>query len=328
MASTFTEAIHLVSSDSAAGLVIHVGVPRNQVRILSERLTIGPCDVDPERHVELRRAWDAEALSETFGTDDLRAAVAGELPVVIWATRAYDDLVWLWWILDGLARLHRPPFVARPMVADPLETVAGATPKEGRAALRVARALRDDEIREGCELWRLYASPEPLAFDEARRKGSQAFPELSESAELLGTWFPRIDGGRLRLSEHDERLLGSLTDEWLTPLDLSKLITKTRGWERLLWPFGGFVSIWRLRQWAAHGAVAREVRDPNNDNPLERDAFRLTDKARALLVNGLEGVGDAPPIYVGGCRLNDPAAPWVRVAEDSGWRIIRLTVRT
>jgi hypothetical protein len=295
---------------------------------LSERLTIGPCDVDPERHVELRRAWDAEALSETFGLDDLRAAVAGELPVVIWATRAYDELVWLWWILDGLARLHRPPFVARPVLADPLETVAGATPEEGRAALRVARALRDDEIREGCELWRLYASPEPLAFDEARRRGSQAFPELSESAELLDTWFPRLDDGRLRLSEHDERLLRSLTDEWLMPLDLSKLITKTRGWERLLWPFGGFVLIWRLRQWAAHGAVSREIRDPNNDNPLERDAFRLTDRARALLVNGIEGVGDAPPICVGGCRLNDPAAPWVLVAEDSGWRIIRLAVRT
>jgi hypothetical protein len=102
MAPTFTDAIHLVSSDSAAGHVIQVGAPRKHVRILSELLTIGPCDVDPERHVELRRAWNADEPGEadgTFGLEDLRAAVAGDLPVVVWATRAYADLVWLWWIL-------------------------------------------------------------------------------------------------------------------------------------------------------------------------------------------------------------------------------------
>ena len=60
MPATLTEAIHLVSSDSAACHVIQVGAPRKHVRILSERLTIGPCDVDPERQVELRRAWNAD----------------------------------------------------------------------------------------------------------------------------------------------------------------------------------------------------------------------------------------------------------------------------
>ncbi|HEX7938234.1 MAG TPA: hypothetical protein VF483_04530, partial [Gemmatimonadaceae bacterium] len=205
--------------------------------------------------------------------------------------------------------------------------VGGATPEAALAALADAHDIDEEELREGAELWRLYASPDPRAFDEARRTGSQAFPELGESAELYGTWFPRLEDGRLRLSEHDERLLGSLTDEWLTPLDLSKRITKTRGWERLLWPFGGFVSVWRLRQWPTC-MVAREVRDPDHDNPLERDAFRLTDRARALLAGGLESVGDAPSLHVGGCRLNDPAAPWVRRADDSGWRIIRLTACT
>jgi hypothetical protein len=33
------------------------GVPRKHVKILSEQLTIGPCDIDPKKHVELRRAW-------------------------------------------------------------------------------------------------------------------------------------------------------------------------------------------------------------------------------------------------------------------------------
>jgi hypothetical protein len=333
MASTITDAIHLVSSDSASGHVRQLGVPKKHVRILSERLAIGPCDVDPERHVELRRAWNAEdpgGRDATFGLDELRATVAGDLPVVVWASRAYADLVWLWWIIDGLVRfgpLAPSPILVRPEAGadDRLETVGGITLEAGRAALVVARAISDDEFREGAELWRLYASPDPRAFDEARRRGSQAFPELHKSAELHGAWFPRLEDGRLRLAEHDERLLASISDEWLTPGDLGKRIVRVRGWERLLWPFGGFAHVQRLREWAAHGAVAREVRDPDNDNPFEQDVFRLTDRTRALLANGLDGVGDAPPLYVGGCKLNDPASPWVRIPDDAGWRIIPRT---
>lgn len=213
MTSDFTEAIHLVSSDSAGGLVKQVvkadGVPRKNIKILSEQLTIGPCDVDPVRHVELRRAWNAaigDQYLETFGLDDLRAAVAGDRPVVVWATRAYADLVWLWWILDGLGRigpLAQPPILVRPKPDDPRDTVGGTPPEKGVAAAADARAISDDELREGAELWKLFASPDPRAFDEARRRGSQVFPELHGSAEFHGAWFPRLQDGQLYLSEYD-----------------------------------------------------------------------------------------------------------------------------
>lgn len=321
MAPAFIDAIHLMPEDPAAGLVRQVGVPRKHIRVLSELLTIGPCDVDPERHVGLRRAWNAEESRETFGLDELRTAVAGEQPVVVWATRAYADLVWLWWVLDGVGRLGllpRPVFVARPRLDHPLSTVGGATVEEALAALAALHPLQEDELREGTELWKQYASPVPLAFDEARRSGSLVFPELHESAELHGAWFPRFEGGHLRLAEHDERLLGCLTDR---PLTTRELISEMPGHERLLWPFGGFVPVRRLRAWAAHGAVAREAR--SHDSFLEQDAFRRTAKTQALLAHGLDGVADAPPFYVGGCRLYDPAAPWVRVADESGWRLAR-----
>jgi hypothetical protein len=142
---------------------------------LSEPLALGPCHVDPVRHVELRRAWNAEEddkFLKTFGLDDLRAAVANDLPVFVWATQAYAELVWLWWILDGLERIGpraSPAFLVRP--DGQLETVAGLPPKKGSKALKVARVISDDELREGAELWRLFASPDPRAFDEARRTG-------------------------------------------------------------------------------------------------------------------------------------------------------------
>jgi len=335
MTSDFTEAIHLVSSDSAGGLVKQVvkpdGVPRKNVKILSEQLTIGPCDVDPVRHVELRRAWNAaigDQYLETFGLDDLRAAVAGDRPVVVWATRAYADLVWLWWILDGLRRigpLTQPPILVRPKPDDPRDTVGGTPPEKGVAAVADARAISDDELREGAELWKLFASPDPRAFNEARRRGSQVFPELRGSAEFHGAWFPRLQDGQLHLSEYDQFLLESLTGEWLMPCDLLSP-TIIPGWESLLRTFGSYyVPIWRLRAWAARGVVAREARGYANGNRLEQDVFRLADKVRVLLENGLETVGDAPSACVGGCRLYDPATPWVRVSNGPDWR---LTVHT
>jgi hypothetical protein len=333
MAPTLTNAIHLVSSDSASGHVKQVvkpaSVPRNNIRILSEQLTVGPCDVDPERHVELRRAWNAEIgdeYLETFGLDDLRAAVAGDRPVVVWATRAYADLVWLWWILDGLGRLGplaRPPLLVQPKPDDPRETVGGITPEAGRAAVDAARAISDDEFREGAELWRLFSSPDPRAFDEARSKGSPAFPEIHESAELHGAWFPRLHDGRLYLSEYDQCLLSSLTGQWLMPYKLLRHTIKIPGWLGLLRTFGSYsIPIWRLRAWAALGIIERQCLGCANGNLLEQDVFRLTDKTRTLLTDGLESVGDAPPVYVGGCRIHDPAGPWVRIADGDGWQII------
>jgi len=331
MAPTIIDAIHLVSSDSAAGNIMQAGMPRKRVRILSERLTVGPCDADPERHVEMRRAWNAEIgdeYPETFALDDLRAAVAGDLPVVVWATRAYAELVWLLWILDGLGRLGplgQPPVIVRPKPDDARETVGGTSPEKNRAAIVDARVISNDEFREGAELWKLFASSDPRAFDEARRRGSSVFPEIGESADLHGDWFPRLENGRLRLSQHDERLLASLTDEWLITWDLNERISTVSGWERLLRTHGSLVPYWRLRQWAAHGVVAREVRDNDGQLECEKTLFRNTDRSRALLANGLESVVDAPSIYVGGCRLNDPTAPWVRVVDGSDWRIIPYT---
>ena len=68
------------------------------------------------------------------------------------------------------------------------------TVEEGLAALADAHAIDDDELREGADLWRMSASPDPRAFDEARRRGSSVFRELRESAELPGQ--PRLPGQR------------------------------------------------------------------------------------------------------------------------------------
>jgi hypothetical protein len=331
MPPSFAEAIHLVSSDSAMGHLkqagVQAGMRTTRIHVFADRLTSGPCDVDPARHEQLRRAWDAErwmpGCTDLLGLDGLRAAIAGDEPVVLWGTRAFADLVWLWWALDGLGRVGAEGprfFLARPHPDEPLATVGGSTPDDARAALAAARPITDDERREGAALWIEYASPSPLAFDEARRTGSTVFPELTGSAELHGAWFPRVADGRLRVSELDEVLLGGIDDTWRTASVVLSTLPPDR-LARLAWPFEPLFAVYRLRAWATRGALAHEPLA--DENPWARDRFRATDRTRALLGHGLAGVGDAPQLYVGGCLVDDPTSPWVRREDDAGWRLAR-----
>ena len=209
-------------------------------------------------------------------------------------------------------------FFARPQPEDPLTEVGGSTPDEARIALASARAVSDDEWREGADLWMKFASPSPLAFDEARRRGSSLFPELTMSAELHGAWFPRLEDRRLQLSQLDELLLGAFDDSWRTTFELLPTLPPDR-LARLVGPFDAFFSDYRLRAWATQGVLEREAL--TDQNPFAQDRFRATDRTRALLDHGLDGVGDAPQLYVGGCVVHDAASPWVRIEDDSGWRL-------
>jgi len=88
---------------------------------------------------------------------------------------------------------------------------------------------------------------------------------------------------------------------------------------RLVWPCAGFFRVHRLRAWARNGVLEREEVD--DKTPWEQDRFRATARTRALLDQGLANVGDAAQLYAGGCLVNDPASPWVRVESDSGWQL-------
>jgi hypothetical protein len=321
MPPSFAEAIHVASSASAGGCLLQAGAPRARIRLSEDLLTSGPCDVDPVRHEELRRTWASEHAGRELRAEDLRAAIASDEPVVLWATRTFPDLLWLWCALDGLGRIGAVGprfFLARPCPDDPLATVGGSTPDEARIALAAARPITGDEWREGAELWSHYASPSPLAFDEARRRGSSGFPELTSSAEPHGAWFPRLTDGRLRISKLDEALLGSVDECWRTTSELFQRLPADR-FTLLVRTFDAFFPIDRLRAWATEGALERETLV--DENPFEQDRFRATERTRALLEHGLDGVGDAPPLYVGGCLVNTNTSSWVRIEDDAGWRL-------
>lgn len=321
MPPPLAEANHVVSSAPAAGLLLAAGAQRKRIRGFEDWTMGGACVADPLDREELLRSCDADGWHNRSSLELLRAAVADDAPVVLWATRAYSELVWLWWALEGFRRIGvegERLFLARPRPRNPQDTI-GDSPAELRIALEAAKPVTADEWREACDLWSKFASPSPLAFDEARRTGSSVFPELTSSAELHGVWFPRLFDGRLEMSEVDEDLLGALDDSWCTMQDILERLTPER-LDRVARCFHGFFSIDRLCAWGSLGALEHEELD--DDNPWEEDRFRATARTRVLLEHGLDNVADAPQLYVGGCLVNDPASPWVRIEDDAGWRIV------
>jgi hypothetical protein len=224
----------------------------------------------------------------------------------LWATPAWSDQLWLWWTLDMLARAGVD--VARlrwasPRVERALDSAGAAGVASLQEALRQARPIGDDEAERMRRWWSLYAAESPLAFDEARRSDAS----LAAIAEPHGWWFPRLADGKLRLSLLDTAVLRSLDGEFRAP----RFGAEIR--ERLLPPFGDSLLFTRLRQWSERGAA--ESRDGR---------FRLAAAGAQLLDGGLAGVGDAPEIFIGGCRVHDAARPFVRRGDDGDWRLASL----
>jgi hypothetical protein len=324
VAPSIRDAIHLVEGSSAMGWLMSMRVKRGART--DDRLTSGPCDIDPDRHAELRRRWDREVAPgvewrSLLDLAALRQRIDDDALVVLWGTRAYSNLVWMWWALDALERIgvaRSRCVLARPHSDDPFAIVGAFDADEMRDAFAAATEATEDQWREGRELWIKFASPSPLAFDEARRRGSSAWPELTASADLHGAWFPRVIDGRLLLSELDEELLGNIGDGSDEPRKIIGTLPDHRI-SQLVGMFDAYFHVERLRQWATLGVLEREAGE--GMSPYVQDRFRVTDRARALLNDGLEHVSDAPPMYVGGCRVNDPASPWVRIEDDAGWHL-------
>src|SRR3954467_836312 len=194
----FDEAIHITHGDGAAQLLLDLGAKRVLVR--RDLLTVGPCAVDPVEHRTLRREfWKGEPITPSGmpGVDadeDLRRETAGG-PVVIWASRAWSDLTFLWSLVDALVRIGiARPFLVRPYNDDPTMPMGGIEPSLVRAAFDHLEPLRDDVGRSCLAFWNAYADPSPLAFDDLRRRTAQVAPEMARILEGHASWFPWRDG--------------------------------------------------------------------------------------------------------------------------------------
>jgi hypothetical protein len=90
---------------------------------------------------------------------------------------------------------------------------------------------------------------------------------------------------------------------------------------------GSSFLVQRLRQWAAdpvHAPIFCAREEPNPVNHLCSISYRLTPLGERLRDVGFTSPTQAPPMFIGGCRLYDPDRTWVRRDIGTDWHIERL----
>lgn len=346
--SRMDEPVHVVLGDSAGSTARHA---RLDVIALRDSLRWGPSHTDPIRHGELRAAFWRDTYAEGWNVmrprersslqEALRTArfSARELieailerphtrPVLVWTVVSWQERLHFWWVLDALRlsglSLDRFWVVQLQPVFDGTIDCLGCFSVDAlEAALPQREPLTPGLLDAGAELWRKYASPTPTEFDEARRRGFPAFPDLPAVGEWHGHLYPQVirPTQRLRLSLLDQAFLARLApDAWHRPIDL----LRDRDFMHLLFGVAGDqLAAQRLWAWANHtphdpAILSRRVRGVNNFNNVE---YRLTPRGDRICREGLESVAEAPPMWAGGCRVYDAENPWVRVVDGDQWRI-------
>jgi hypothetical protein len=312
------QAIHLTHGDSAARTLraaLAGTIGSGAVLVQRDLLTIGPCAVDPQEHRSRRlQHWGADAVAAAgdAGVDALVGPLATATDaIVLWTTSSWSDSCHTWLVLDAFARLGVPRRllrVAQPKSPDPSWSLGRFDEAALRAALESSSPLDDDFADEGAALWRAYASPDPRRFDRARRHGGQAFPWLAETARAHGEFFPWRSDRRLRLADVDRVLLATLTAQWMP---LATIVRQHHEPLGRLFNWIGDLSVFdRFASWRKKGAV--EIQ--GDAGGPSRWELRLTRHGQHLVDEGATSVGELAPIFVGGCAINDPARPWVRLA--------------
>ena len=306
MTPSFETAIHVAHGDSAAVSLRDLGAGRVVVR--RDLLTVGPCDGDPARHRALRQTYWGRLPDATPGLagvdadEDLARELAGSERVVIWATKAWSDLTFLWALVDAMARLGLArPFIVRPVADDDTMSTGGVAPARLRAAFDGVTPLDEATGKSCVAFWRAYTDASPLAFDQLRLRGAALVPELERMLAGHAAWFPWRDGDRVRLADGDAAIF-----RWAETQRLDE-VTRILHW------IGDSSLFARTREWQTRGALAGSDRQPT-----------LTDRGRALVADGAASVAELPPLHVGGCRVNDPASPWLRLRSPAGgWQLAR-----
>jgi hypothetical protein len=344
------EPVHLMVGDSAGGTILNVR-PRRDGIVARDNLAWGPCDADPVRHGEIRRAfwraaqrerdrragqWSSRADLTISDRDDaglfaarIRAFPEGR-PLLFWTTEAWMDSLWFWWALDAIERAgvsRERCWVARPAAVGAPDDCLGFFAEVALNEAFDRRTPLDAGLfRSGAALWRKFAAASPAGFDPARRQGVRRIPSLSRLGERHSWFFPRLEEaeGRLRLSHFDQGLLDRFDrGAWRTAhAALCYAPDLLADYVHLI---GDGSMVDRLHAWAAHRPDDPALLSRREDGAGWAGAsFRLTPLGERIRRDGLDHPSEAPPMFVGGCEVYAGERPWVRLADGVSWRLARL----
>lgn len=352
-AGRLPDGVHIVRGDSPAGAVKSAGAPR--IIRLPDNLALGPSSRSVKLHPKIRqRFWrlayaTARSNAEFNEVSDESAALVGAdglaeaqarndgLPIFVWGTGTWNDLLMLGWLFDGAGRRggewERARLAGDLRIPMPLGwfNPAQLSPY-GQCAKEIAAPLRQALI----ELWRAYTAPTPEHLERLRRTPPAALPTFVEGLGIYASQLPlRVPRSRrLRLPLVDEVLLRIVpAGRFVRFPDLFKDTPRSRErWPRsglysMITYFGDLFPQARLAAWSmGHNPAIEQVALPVGTDPGGRPyntSWRLTERGRRLVANGLDAPEDLPEVVVGGYS-SDRAESWCCAYKGSGWRLERL----
>lgn len=340
---------HIVRGESPAGALKSAGGRR--IIPLPDNLAVGPSSRTAKLHPKIReRYWRLEyaaarfdfegmtSATELLGGEGVARALASSRarPPMIWATGFWSDLLMLGWLLDNAAH-HPGEWVGVSLAGDLRATMplGWLSPEQlfpfGRAAAPVSTPL----WRELVEVWRAFTASTPEHLEHLRRTPPSALPTFLDGLGIYASLLPRRvrPARRLRLPLVDEVLLRIVpTRRFVRFPDLFKGASPSRArWPKAglfsMLPYFGEVFIQaRLAAWSvgANPAIQQIALPPGSDpggRPYDT-SWRLTERGRRLVADGLDGPEDCPEQLVGGYS-SERTENWCCAIAASGWRLER-----
>jgi hypothetical protein len=317
-------AIHLVPGAAAAASLRRMGA--RQVAILDDRLSHGPSAVDPGAHARARRGWSREAGHGDrggAGADLARTldALPADLPVVLWTSEAWRDVLAAAWALHTLLRARVTAARVRVASTPGLAPLAGRSVRDLSRALACARPLSPGQARAGAALWRAFAARTPGAIERFRRRGGSPFPAVRTAALHHAALFPRASRGPrgyVALSVLDQALLDGLSTFWWR--DAGEVARASGRTARELAAAHGEAALRaRLLDWTGSRPAAVEFRvRARRGAPDLR--FRITAWGKQIRSEGL-APRLAPPFAAGGQVAYRGRPLWVLEESRGAWRL-------
>ncbi|MBK8259595.1 MAG: hypothetical protein IPK82_43935 [Polyangiaceae bacterium] len=294
--------------------------------VVDDNLLVGPSRIDIKRHRAVRARYWGNAPSRAV--DQLLARGDGEAICVVIPPTA-NGLLSLCRVCSKAIETGRDVHVIDLTAGTSVGAPNGIDPvrEAGLDVRRIARRLpaaarwSDLQVAMAAALWRLWCRRSPVALSRFCATASAVHTPFANLGCYHAGFFPRVTDRGLSVSRIDELILRQLSREWLTPAKMyASAVASSSPLAPWLSYTGDLYLVARLLQWSEHRQgtiVERRKESPPGNSEMLAWSFRWREGAEAM-VDGLQELGAAPPVTVGGAVAYDAKHPSVCSIDKTG----------